>query len=307
MKKGAVGCIGNHLSSRITWCSLCQNSLMFIEVLIALSLLVISVMLHLAGDNHFTIGTIPQIHVSVPKWNAALITVKQILCGFHWHACSRMEIGGSRGRLATVSLYSTWGIATILQFPVGALSGATWNCTPAKPADASSAHLLLFYYCFHFSLSIFLSSIHTAPPVSGWRRYAEEDPPTQSSVTHTISQPVCHLSVLERNKHSGYIARWVSWSSWAQTARLQIGAGMQNHRKTEDSSVFLPLQPSLFSDLILTSPKGLFQQLLGSRGRKKNFHRSFLCIRLILANLESKMKACSIISSIHFYLLLASL
>lgn len=40
---------------------------MFIGVLIALSLLVISVMLHLAGVNHFTIGTIPQIHVSVPK------------------------------------------------------------------------------------------------------------------------------------------------------------------------------------------------------------------------------------------------
>lgn len=221
-----------------------------------------------------------------------------------------MEIRGSRGRLAGVSLYSTWGIATILQFPVGALSGATWNCTPAKPGDASSAHLLLFYYCFHFSLSIFLSSIHTPPPrvwptPPCWGR--STPPPHQSSVTHTISQPVCHLSVLERNKHSGYIARWVSWSSRAQTARLQIGAEMQNRRKTGDSSVFLPLQPSLCSDLILTSPTGLFKQLLGSRGRIFFLNRSFLCIRLIWAHLESKMKACPVISSIHFYLLLSSL
>lgn len=43
--------------------------------------------------------------------------------------------------------------ASILQFPVWALSGATWNCTPAKPHAASPAHLLLFHLSFHFSVS----------------------------------------------------------------------------------------------------------------------------------------------------------
>lgn len=76
-----------------------------------------------------------------------------------------METHAGSERPARDSLYSTWGGATILQFPVGALSRATWNCSPAKPSVASSAHLLPFHYCFYFFLSSFLFfHSHSTPP-----------------------------------------------------------------------------------------------------------------------------------------------
>lgn len=63
--------------------------------------------------------------------------------------CPLLKAYGNRKSLLVFHLRH---FTTILQFPVWVLSGATWNCTPAKPHIAPSTHLLLFHLWLYFSL-----------------------------------------------------------------------------------------------------------------------------------------------------------
>lgn len=87
-------------------------------------------------------------------------------------------------------------------------------------------------------------------------------------------------------------------------ARLQIGAEMQKHGKTAEFclSSSNQISPSLISDLMLRSPKCLFKQLLGSRGRNVFYidHTSDF------SKFSVKNESVSNNSSVHFYLLLSS-
>lgn len=74
---------------------------------------------------------------------------------------------------------------------------------PETALQQSPVMLLLLTCCRFITVSISLSlffilpfSRHLPMSVRCHARYTEKDPPTESSVTQTISQPICQLAVL---------------------------------------------------------------------------------------------------------------
>lgn len=134
--------------------------------------------------------------MSVPKLNAALITVKQVLCGFHWHAVVKwrfMEVERDLPESLCIPLEASPPYCNFLSEP--------YLEQPETALQPSLAMLLLITCCCFITVSISLCLFFILPfslhlPISGRCRCTEKDPPTQSSVSHTISQPECHLTVL---------------------------------------------------------------------------------------------------------------
>lgn len=167
--------------------------------------------------------------------------IKQILCGFHWHALMEIERDSPESLfipLEAAPLYCNFPLESYLKQPETALQQSLLTL------------LLLTCCCFITALSL-----HLPMSVRCHTWSTEKDPPTQSSVTHTVSQPVCHLTVLKTNQHSVYCTLNFL-IDWTQMARLQNTVGLEQrcrHTGRQLSSVCPPLQPKLFPRSLQTT------------------------------------------------------
>lgn len=113
--------------------------------------------------------------------------------------------GGRERHTESLLVFHLRLCASILQFPVWALSGATWNCTPAKP---HAAHLLLFHLSFHFSVSHFHPPPCLCNVMISMLRTSKASPGHQS-----LRRPVSCLTVSQSADQSpGSRSCWITHS-----------------------------------------------------------------------------------------------